>query len=53
MTYFLPVDTWWRLLLWTVLGFSIYGIYGYRHSRLRGEQSTAKFPVAGPGTADS
>lgn len=35
MTYFLPADTWWRLLIWTVLGFSIYGAYGYRHSRLR------------------
>jgi len=37
MTYFLPLDTWWRLLIWSVLGFSIYGIYGYRHSRLRAE----------------
>ena len=33
MTYFLPADTWWRLLVWTILGFSIYGAYGYRHSR--------------------
>jgi APA family basic amino acid/polyamine antiporter len=32
---FLPVDTWWRLLIWTIVGFSIYGLYGYRHSRLR------------------
>jgi basic amino acid/polyamine antiporter, APA family len=31
----LPNDTWWRLLIWTVLGFSIYAAYGYRHSRLR------------------
>lgn len=37
MTYFLPADTWWRLLIWTVLGFSIYALYGYRHSRLRAE----------------
>jgi APA family basic amino acid/polyamine antiporter len=38
MTYFLPVDTWWRLLLiWTIVGFSIYGLYGYRHSRMRAE----------------
>jgi APA family basic amino acid/polyamine antiporter len=35
MTYFLPADTWWRLLIWTVLGFTIYGVYGYHHSRLR------------------
>ena len=36
MTYFLPADTWWRLLVWTILGFSIYAAYGYRHSRQRG-----------------
>ncbi len=35
MTYFLPTDTWWRMGIWTVLGFSIYAAYGYRHSRLR------------------
>lgn len=37
MTYFLPADTWWRMGIWTLLGFSIYALYGYRHSRLRGE----------------
>jgi APA family basic amino acid/polyamine antiporter len=37
MTYFLPADTWWRLLVWTIIGFSIYGLYGYRHSRLGAE----------------
>ena len=37
MTYFLPADTWWRLLIWTVLGFSIYAAYGYRNSTLRAE----------------
>jgi APA family basic amino acid/polyamine antiporter len=37
MTYFLPADTWWRLGIWTLLGFSIYALYGYRHSRLRAE----------------
>jgi APA family basic amino acid/polyamine antiporter len=35
MTYFLPADTWWRLGIWTLVGFSIYALYGYRHSRLR------------------
>lgn len=39
MTYFLPSDTWWRLLVWTILGFSIYAVYGYRHSRLRSPSS--------------
>ncbi|HMN46053.1 MAG TPA: amino acid permease [Povalibacter sp.] len=37
MMVFLPPDTWWRLLVWSVLGFSIYALYGYRHSRLRAE----------------
>lgn len=37
MTYFLPADTWWRLAIWSALGFSIYGFYGYHHSRMRAE----------------
>ncbi len=37
MTYFLPADPWWRLAIWSALGFSVYGFYGYRHSRLRAE----------------
>ncbi len=32
---FLSNETWIRLLIWTVLGFSIYGFYGYWNSRLR------------------
>ena len=35
MTYFLSNETWLRLLIWTIVGMSIYGLYGYRHSRLR------------------
>jgi basic amino acid/polyamine antiporter, APA family len=35
MTHFLSDATWWRLLIWTAIGFSIYGFYGYKHSRLR------------------
>jgi APA family basic amino acid/polyamine antiporter len=31
----LPRDTWWRLLIWTVIGIAIYALYGYRHSTLR------------------
>jgi len=37
MMFFLPSDTWWRLLIWSILGFSIYGFYGFHHSRLRAE----------------
>jgi APA family basic amino acid/polyamine antiporter len=39
MTYFLPTDTWWRLAIWTALGFLIYGLYGYRNSRLRTQET--------------
>jgi APA family basic amino acid/polyamine antiporter len=31
----LPHDTWIRLLGWTVIGFLIYFLYGFRHSELR------------------
>jgi basic amino acid/polyamine antiporter, APA family len=35
MACFLSKGTWWRLVIWTVLGFAIYGFYGFKHSRLR------------------
>jgi APA family basic amino acid/polyamine antiporter len=35
MAYSLPAATWWRLLIWSVFGFLIYFVYGYRNSRLR------------------
>ncbi|MBV9344602.1 MAG: amino acid permease [Gammaproteobacteria bacterium] len=35
MTLFLSPQTWLRLLIWTVIGMSIYAFYGFRHSRLR------------------
>jgi len=35
LTLTLSNGTWWRLLVWTILGMSIYAFYGYRHSRLR------------------
>ncbi|HEX4269111.1 MAG TPA: amino acid permease [Steroidobacteraceae bacterium] len=34
-TYFLSNATWIRLVLWTVLGFAIYALYGYKHSKMR------------------
>jgi basic amino acid/polyamine antiporter, APA family len=35
MTLTLSTPTWTRLLIWTLLGMSIYAFYGFRHSRLR------------------
>ena len=35
MTLALPNATWWRLLIWTAIGMSIYAFYGFSHSRLR------------------
>jgi len=35
MTFTLSASTWKRLLIWTIIGMSIYAFYGFRHSRLR------------------
>jgi basic amino acid/polyamine antiporter, APA family len=35
LMFSLPVDTWWRLLVWTIVGMSIYALYGFKHSKLR------------------
>jgi APA family basic amino acid/polyamine antiporter len=35
LTYFLSAATWLRLVIWTVIGMSIYAFYGFQHSRLR------------------
>jgi basic amino acid/polyamine antiporter, APA family len=35
MTAYLPHDTWIRLAVWTGIGFLIYFLYGYKHSRIR------------------
>ena len=31
----LPADTWWRLVIWLVIGLAIYFLYGRKHSKLR------------------
>jgi APA family basic amino acid/polyamine antiporter len=38
LTIFCRDGTWIRMLIWTIAGFAIYALYGYRHSRLRTEE---------------
>jgi APA family basic amino acid/polyamine antiporter len=39
MMKFLPIDTWLRLIIWTVIGIIIYVFYGRHHSVLRKQQA--------------
>ena len=41
---FMTGGTWYRIVLWTILGFVIYFGYGYKNSTLRGTS-----PPSGPG----
>ena len=38
MAYSLPNATWWRLLVWSLIGFAIYFLYSFKHSRLRRDE---------------
>ncbi len=38
MAYSLPTPTWWRLLIWSIVGVVVYLTYGYKNSSLRREQ---------------
>jgi APA family basic amino acid/polyamine antiporter len=41
----LPRHAWERFGIWLLVGLAIYGLYGYRHSRLRGEASATSRSV--------
>jgi basic amino acid/polyamine antiporter, APA family len=53
MAYSLPSATWWRLIIWSVLGFALYFGYGYRHSRLRRGVVSPMVSPAAPGATHS
>ena len=31
---FLPADTWMRLVMWLLIGYDVYGLYGMKHSKM-------------------
>ena len=38
----LSIETWLRFLIWMVIGFVVYGLYGYRRSRVGQEERTGE-----------
>jgi len=53
MAYSLPNATWWRLLVWSLIGFAIYFLYSYKHSSLRRSAASAGAPPAPQGATRS
>ncbi len=35
LMFSLPVENWYRLIIWMMIGFVLYFLYGYNHSELR------------------
>jgi APA family basic amino acid/polyamine antiporter len=35
LMFSLPVENWYRLIVWMVIGFMLYFTYGHKHSALR------------------
>jgi APA family basic amino acid/polyamine antiporter len=42
MMYSLPISTWIRLVVWTLIGVFVYAFYGYHHSKVRLQKTAAQ-----------
>jgi basic amino acid/polyamine antiporter, APA family len=42
---FLPAMTWWRFVLWSLIGVALYFVYGLRHSKMRVPETKASSPA--------
>ena len=47
LMFSLPVENWYRLIIWMAIGFVIYFLYGYNHSELR-KRNEALASTGGP-----
>jgi APA family basic amino acid/polyamine antiporter len=47
LMFFLPSDTWWRLVIWLIIGMCIYFSFGYRYSVMR-QVEAGQHPVPEP-----
>ena len=48
LIYYLPPSSWWRFVAWLGVGAVVYGLYGYRHSRLRHPRTPPSPPDFNP-----
>jgi APA family basic amino acid/polyamine antiporter len=47
LMFSLPVENWYRLVVWMLLGFVLYFAYGYKHSELR-KREEIRIATGGP-----
>jgi APA family basic amino acid/polyamine antiporter len=46
LMFSLPVENWWRLIIWMAIGFVIYFLYGYKYSEVRKRDEALATPAA-------
>ncbi len=47
LMFSLPVENWYRLIIWMLIGFVIYFTYGHKHSELRKRSDTLALAAGG------